>query len=299
MACQLHEGGGLGGRELLHQRVLPQSGGADAPQILQKLPGAGLVLFPAGKQQLQAVDIPRPRQAGGLDRVLQHGPAGVVIDAGQSAADASSHGPGQEFRLGAAGTGLAQVGHAVLLAHRRHGKADAPAADGGQHRRRRGGREDEQHPFRGLFQHLQQGVGTGGVESLGAVEDHHPAGALQGGGKDLPAHLADAVDADLPCGPFSPHLDAVLGAAFHHQPGAVPAVGPEVVGGQTPGRKAGAGPLLPCQKDTMRKPPCCQGGFDSLYRRAVARHPVQHHSFSNRSTLVTKTVAPPTVTCRG
>lgn len=47
------------------------------------------------------------------------------------------------------------------------------------------------------------------------------------------------------------------------------------------------------------KPPCLQGGLNAFFKGFVAPDALQHHSFSKRSTLVTKMVAPPTVTCSG
>ena len=45
--------------------------------------------------------------------------------------------------------------------------------------------------------------------------------------------------------------------------------------------------------------PCLQGGLNALFKGFVAPDAAEHHSFSKRSTLVTKMVAPPTVTCSG
>ena len=73
----------------------------------------------------------------------------------------------------------------------------------------------------------------------------------------------------------------------------------------TAGRPPGTGPQSPRRSPPRRT--AAHYGKAALRAGRPAnpvsvrrfRQPVQHHSFSNRSTLVTNTVAPPTVTCRG
>ena len=152
---------------------------------------------------------------------------------------------------------------------------------------------------RRLFQHLQQRVCAGAVQLVGAVKNHRPPLGGKRGVKHLAAHLAHPVDLDLARGPFAPHLAALGRPAGQHGLGLRPALGVQPVGRQAPGGKARAAARLAAQQHTMRKPPCAQGGLQVLFQFGVSRQPIQHHSFSNRSTLVTNTVAPPTVTCRG
>src|SRR5699024_4154910 len=75
---------------------------------------------------------------------------------------------------------------------------------------------------------------------------------------------------------------------------------------QAAGSKTRPAAGLAHQQNAVGQPAGPQGGAQVLFQGVVAGQAGQHpgglfgtHSFSNRSTLVTKTVAPPTVTSMG
>ena len=65
--------------------------------------------------------------------------------------------------------------------------------------------------------------------------------------------------------------------------------------------KARACACLATKQDTMRKPPGRKRGREAFLECFISEQGIQrsHYSFSKRSTLVTNTVAPPTVTSSG
>ena len=65
--------------------------------------------------------------------------------------------------------------------------------------------------------------------------------------------------------------------------------------------KARACACLAAKQDTMRKPPGRKRGREAFLECFISEQGIQrsHYSFSKRSTLVTNTVAPPTVTSSG
>ena len=63
--------------------------------------------------------------------------------------------------------------------------------------------------------------------------------------------------------------------------------------------KARAAALFAAQKQAVGQLAAGQRRLQMLLHGLIAGQAVQHHSFSNRSTLVTNTVAPPTVTSMG
>ena len=132
-----------------------------------------------------------------------------------------------------------------------------------------------------------------------AVEDDHPSRGGEGRLIDEAAHLAGLAHQDLAPLALAPHLDALAAAPGQHRLGGVAPFGEEEIGREAPGGKARAAALLGAQKHTIGKPPCLQGGLNAVFKGFVAPDAAEHHSFSKRSTLVTKMVAPPTVTCSG
>ena len=61
-------------------------------------------------------------------------------------------------------------------------------------------------------------------------------------------------------------------------------------------RIAAAAALFPAQQDAVAECFFGHGLLQISFQQGIACQMFQHHSFSKRSTLVTKTVAPPTVT---
>ena len=112
-------------------------------------------------------------------------------------------------------------------------------------------------------------------------------------------HLADALNADLPGSALAPHLQAFGGLPRQHRFGGGAALGVEIIGRQAPGGKARAAALFAAQKQAVGQLAAGQRRLQMLLHGLIAGQAVQHHSFSNRSTLVTNTVAPPTVTSMG
>ena len=112
-------------------------------------------------------------------------------------------------------------------------------------------------------------------------------------------HFPHPLDGDLAAGTL-PLQHKTLGVLlFEDGLGVGTALGVEVVGGQTPGGKPGAAARLADEQHRMRQPAGAQRGAQLGFEGGIAGQTVQHHSFSNRSTLVTMTVAPPTVTSMG
>ena len=110
------------------------------------------------------------------------------------------------------------------------------------------------------------------------------------------AHLIHQIAAGLALGA---QLDALGGPAFHHLGGAGAPLGVEPVRRKAPGGKAGPAALFGAEKQAVGQPPRAQGGPQAFLEFLVSGDLLQHQTFSNRSTLVTKMVAPPTVTCSG
>ena len=80
-----------------------------------------------------------------------------------------------------------------------------------------------------------------------------------------------------------------------------PPFGIKVIRGQAARGKARACACLAAKQDTMRKPPGRKRGREAFLECFISEQGIQrsHYSFSKRSTLVTNTVAPPTVTSSG
>ena len=234
------------------------------------------------------------RQGGGGLQLLA---AGRILSRGQHRADS----PLKQLRqVGGVLFGNAPAraeGGALLDRHRRQRKADAPAADGGQHPRQGLGRQQEQHPLGGLFHHLEQGVGRLAVHLFGMVKQHRPPLGGQAGVEDLAAHgghLAHQVPA---AGAHPLHGDglpdhaglhpaAVPVAGFGHRPAALPpqqgfgggAAGRvEVIRRDAPGRKARAQALLPDQQQAVAQAAAGQHPAHFFFQSVVARKTVQHH----------------------
>ena len=77
---------------------------------------------------------------------------------------------------------------------RGYGEADAAAADGGQHTGQRICRQQEEHAFRRLLHHLQQGVGGFLVHPLHMVEQDGAALGGEAGIENFGAHGLDLTD---------------------------------------------------------------------------------------------------------
>ena len=73
----------------------------------------------------------------------------------------------------------------------------------------------------------------------------------------------------------------------------------EIIRGDQPCGVVAPQPIGAAQKNGMRQPPRREGGAEGCLERLIAAEPLEHQTFSNRSTLVTKMVAPPTVTSSG
>ena len=134
---------------------------------------------------------------------------------------------------------------------------------------------------------------------MGPVKNDHPARGGEGGLVHKAADLAGLPHQYLAPLALAPHLDALAAAPGQHRLGGGAPFGKEEVGREAPGGKARPAALLGAKQHTIGKPPCLQGGLNAFFKGFVAPDASEHHSFSKRSTLVTKMVAPPTVTCSG
>ena len=101
---------------------------------------------------------------------------------------------------------------AFLGADRGHGEADAAAADGGQHTGQRICRQQEEHAFRRLLHHLQQGVGGLLVHPLHMVEQDGAALGGEAGIENFGAHGLDLTD-EIP--PARAHAGDGDGLPYH------------------------------------------------------------------------------------
>ena len=95
---------------------------------------------------------------------------------------------------------------------RGHGEADAAAADGGQHTGQRICRQQEEHAFRRLLHHLQQGVGGFLVHPLHMVEQDGAALGGEAGIENFGAHGLDLTD-EIP--PARAHAGDGDGLPYH------------------------------------------------------------------------------------
>ena len=234
------------------------------------------------------------RQGGGR---LQLFAAGGILSRGQHRADP----PLKQLRqVGGVLFGNAPAraeGGALLHRHRGQGKADAPAADGGQHPRQGLGRQDEQHPLGGLLHHFQQGVGRFAVHLFGVVEQDGPPLGGKAGVEDLAAHgghLAHQVPA---AGAHPLYGDGLPDHAGLH-PAAVPVAGlghgpaalapqqgfgrraacrVEVIRRDAAGRKARPQPLLADQQQAVAQTAAGQHPAHFFFQGLVALKTVQHH----------------------
>ena len=189
------------------------------------------------------------------------------------------------------------VAGAVGRGHRRHRKADAAAADGGQHAGQRIRREQEQHPLRGLFHHLQQSVGRFLVHPLHMVQKHRAPLGGKAGVENFAAHGGDLTHQILSAAAHAGHRDgfphdaglhraAVALTGFCHGAAALApqqrlgggtACRVEVVGGDAAGGKAGAKTGFAHQQNAMGQPPGGQHLLHAGFQFCVAFHAVQHH----------------------
>ena len=197
------------------------------------------------------------------------------------------------------------VAGTVRRGHRRDGKADAAAADGGQHPGQRIGREQEQHPLRRLFHDLQQGVGGFLVHALHMVQQHRTALGRQAGVEDLAAHGGDLADQIPAASPHALHRDgfahdagldlaAVAFAGLAHSAAAfAPQQGLgggttgriEIICGNAAGRKPGPQPLFAHQQYAVGQAAGRQHLVHAGFQFCVAFHAVQHHGLSAPSDL--------------
>ena len=196
---------------------------------------------------------------------------------------------------------LLQIRRAHLLGHGGQGIGAAAAADGGHHVRLAGRRQDKQHTLRRLLQHLQQGVGTGAVQLVRAFDVHGASPSGERGVEYLPPHLAHTVHADIPGNAFARQQQVFRALTRQNLSGGGAAVWVKVIRGQAARGKARACACLAAKQDTMRKPPGRKRGREAFLECFISEQGIQrsHYSFSKRSTLVTNTVAPPTVTSSG
>ena len=144
------------------------------PEVPQKSCRTGLVFFVGGQQHGGGVAVARLRGPGQFHGLVHLLGASLVAGRREHRANVAV----EQFTVECRRLFVHPMGGAVAgtvrRGHRRDGKADAAAADGGQHPGQRIGREQEEHALRRLLHDLQQGVGGFLVHALHMVQQLLP-----------------------------------------------------------------------------------------------------------------------------
>ena len=202
----------------------PQPGGRYGPKIGQQRGGPGLVFFVGRQQHGGGIAVPVLRGLGQLKGFFHLLPPGVVPGRRQHCADV----PIEQLTVESGGFAVHPLRRAVAGAvgrgDRSHRKADAAAADGGQHPCQRVRRQQKQHALGGLFHHLQQGVGGFLVHLFHVVQQHGTALGGKAGVEDLRPHGLHLADEVFPARAHARHGDGLPDDARLH-PAAVAVAG--------------------------------------------------------------------------
>ena len=277
--------------------ALPQARCRHRTEVRQQGGGTGFVLLIRSQQQGGGIAVTVSGSLCQLQRLFHLRRAGFVLCRCKHRADVSIE------QLAVQRGGLfvhplrGAIAGALLRRDRRHGKADAAAADGGQHACQRIGCEQEQHPLRRLFHHLQQCVGGFLVHLFHVVEQHRAALSRKAGVEDLAAHGRDlthqipaarahASDRDRLAHDAGFHLTAVALAGLRHRTAAfAPQKGlsgrsagrVKIIGRDAAGRKTGPKALFAHQQHAVGQAAGCQHQLHAAFQFCIAFHAVQHH----------------------
>ena len=210
--CALHRGAGTAAQtSCCHGAKIGQQGGC-----------GGFILFVSGKQHGGGVAVPGGGSAGKFQRLFHLCSAGFVPGDRQHRADMTIEQLTVECGCFFIHPLRRAVAGAVGGGHRCHRKADAAAADSGQHTGQRIRREQEQHPLRRLFHDLEQGVGGFLVHALHMIQKHRTPLGGKAGVENFAAHGGDLTHQILSAAAHTGHRDGLPhDARFHPTAAAV------------------------------------------------------------------------------
>ena len=280
--------------------ALPQARCRHRTEVRQQGGGTGLVLFVGGQQTGCGIAVTVSSGLCQLQGLFHLRGAGFVLCGGKHRANV----PVEQFAVQRGRLFVhplcGAVAGALLRRDRSHCKADAAAADGGQHTCQRIRRKQEQHPLRRLFHHLQQGVCGFLVHLFHMVEQHGTALGRKAGVEDLAAHSLDLTDqifsacahtgnADRFTHDAGLHMAAVAVAGLTHSTAAfAPQKGlsgrsacrVKIICRNAAGCKTGSKALFTHQQHAVGQAAGCQHQLHAAFQFCIALHAVQHHGVS-------------------